>query len=109
MTKFRVFEVLALKDLLRTDESYELDPYRYVVVDGAAGPNEGERVEEINPFVIMPPQWDMNAIDELVTAWDVNLDISGHLTNRFTRCIVEVLNGMKATDSEMIWQSDNLS
>ena len=57
-TKFRVFEVLALKDLLMTDEPYDSGPYRYVVVDGTAGPNEGERVEEINPFVNMPLQWD---------------------------------------------------
>ena len=72
------------------------------------GPNEGERVEEMDLFVSMPLQWDMNAINELVTAWDVDLDISDHLTNRFIRYIVKVLNGMKATDAEMIWQSDNL-
>ena len=82
MTKFRVFEVLALKDLLRTSE---LDRYRYVVAEGMAEPNEGERIEEMNPFVIMPLQWDMNVINELVTAWDVDLDISGHLTNRFSQ------------------------
>lgn len=53
-----MFEVLALKHLLRTDEPYDSGPYRQLVVDGTAGPNEEERVEEINPFVNMPLQWD---------------------------------------------------